>query len=579
MTSLHLDTGRVIPVNLSVDVDTLSRAVSAYSRMLANPDRVFDQGWTMTVDLSNVVTVLTRADLNALVRSRTEPSLHLAIDDPNGGPSQMLRYVIAYSFGTGDPERVHVEPSRGLARVRTAHGEVMLSEQHDLPTLRRWLIDNVLVTNSLVGERVNRIVPLDLPGAGLVEFTASQMIEMAHALGSALEASSPVSREAPARPDPLRRMWLDGDSLLPNGNRWVWRAASRSQIVDDAGTCPMCSVAATNGARQGMAATECNACGQRIQIMDATVVRRQLRPSPETGEGPRSQHPAGVAVDFTVPTGGEFTATRFTPGPALPDHQAIDIWRARPESTGDMFVLPSHNGTVTLSRDHDIVNLRAWLIDNASTNYMDDELIVVPLPSGDITFTARQIRSMAEMLATALVMDTEHRDAMPTDYPGQPLRAVTNIDGSDYVQRDGESSPEFEQRVIRDIVLRRSREMMRDHNMTAEQAATAVQSILDRAGVEGLASPTTRPAGPAHDTLMRMREMTEDEHRLLAGAVDQWHTTQRLPEPVAALMGRLGMTSANMVWMNEQARFGMDSLPQRELRSVMEPTLMETWRD
>lgn len=489
MPNLHLDNGRVIPVDLNVDVDILSRAVSAYSRMLADPDRVFDQGWMMTVNLSSVVLMLNRSDLNALIRSRSEPSVHLAIDDPSGGPSQMHRYVIAYSFDSADMDRVRVEPSRGLARVRSAYGDVMLSEQHDLPALRQWLIENVLVTTSLEGVPLTQIVRLDLPGAGRVDFTASQVLEMAHTLGSALEASSPRNGEAPV----------------------------------------------------------------------------PLAASPRTGEAPRSQHGGGLAMDFHV-----------APGTLL-DH-AIDIWRIAPASTEDMVVLPSHNGTVTLSRDHDIVNLRAWLIDNARTTYEANETIVVSLPSGDIIFTGQQIRAMAEMLTTALAMETEV-DAVPTDYPGQPLRAVTNIDGTDYVQGDGEVTPEFEQRVIRDMMLRRGRDMMRDHGMTAEQAAAAVQSMVDRAGVPGLASPETRPSAPARDTLQLMSQMTEDEHRLLAGAVDQWHQNPRLPEPVAALMARLGMTSANMVWMNEQVRFGMENLPKRELRSVSEPTLMETWRD
>lgn len=501
MHHLHLDNGRVIPVNLDVDVDILSRAVGAYSRMLADPDRVFDQGWTMTVELSSVILVLNRSDLNALVRSRSEPSVHLAVDSPNGGPSQMFRYVIAYSFGAGDPDRVRVEPSRGLARVRTAHGEVMLSEQHDLPYLRQWLTDNVLVRDTLTEvQRAGggRGVILDLPGAGRVTFTEVQIRSMATALQSALGVASPLSGEGPA-------IHID-----------------------------------------------------------------QQMASPITGEAPRSQHHAGLAMDFAVdPAHG-----------SLVDRQAIDIWRVNPAITGDVVRLPTANGTYDFSRDHDIVNLRAWLIDNARTTYREDEMIVVPLPSGDITFTARQIRAMAAMLTTALAMEGDHDlDAVPTDYPGQPLRAVTNIDGTDYVQGDGEVTPEFEQRVIRDMMLRRGRDMMRDHGMAAEQAAAAVQSMVDRAGVPGLASPETRPSAPARDTLQLMSQMTEDEHRLLAGAVDQWHQNPRLPEPVAALMARLGMTSANMVWMNEQVRFGMENLPKRELRSVSEPTLMETWRD
>ncbi len=129
------------------------------------------------------------------------------------------------------------------------------------------------------------------------------------------------------------------------------------------------------------------------------------------------------------------------------------------------------------------------------------------------------------------------------------------------------------------MMLRRGRDMVRDHGMTPAQAAAAVQSMVDRAGVAGLASPETQPSAPARDTLTLMREMTEEEHQLLAGAVDQWHENPRLPEPVAALMGRLGMTNANMIWMNEQVRFGMENLPKRELRSVSEPTLQEIWRD
>lgn len=329
--------------------------------------------------------------------------------------------------------------------------------------------------------------------------------------------------------DSLRRMWQDGEGLLPNGNRWVWRAAPRSRIVADALTCPMCVVCVQNGARQGMVLTQCEACGQRLQIADAEIISRQI---------PASQHRPQQAMDLAVPE--------------RPTHVTIHTRR----------------GPTRITSAADLPALRQWF----EANILDGEELAIPardvvldLPdAGRVHLGPEEIRRLGAALINARQIER-----------GAPLRAVANVDGQNYEQGAGEALPDYEQRVIQDIMLRRGRDLMRERGLSPQEAADEVRRTLQEQGVERLAQDMHQVQEPTDEVDRRLRTLTQEEHQTLAQAVAEYYIVDERSDQADELIRRVGLTEPMIRWFNVQIVESMNRLPIREKG----PTLMEVWRD
>jgi len=262
----------------------------------------------------------------------------------------------------------------------------------------------------------------------------------------------------------------------------------------------------------------------------------------EHGNAPRSVHAEGSAADVVIP---------------------------------DFITVETAHDNAILGTDRDIPALRQWLLENVIDG-IDPEDVSVPaqnvtlsLPmAGNLTFTPAQIRFHAEALLSARRLG-----------PGPDTVAVARVGDQNYVQGGNEVTPEFEQRVINDMMLRRARDLMRGDGLspglTPGQAAAEVRRLVAEAGVQGLVPPALEMRAPSPETNRLLGRLTIEDHQRLAHIIARWYLEPvRRPED-DALIARAGLTVENIRWFNVQVLEGQKHLPE----SLLEPTVMEAWRD
>jgi len=261
---------------------------------------------------------------------------------------------------------------------------------------------------------------------------------------------------------------------------------------------------------------------------------------------PRSAHAEGSAIDVEAPS---FVTVEVLDGDVVTD--------------------------AILSVEHDIPALRQWLLENVIDGIDPEDVstpaenVVMSLPrAGNLTFTPEQIRFHAEALLSARRLG-----------PGPDTVAVARVGDQNYVQGGAEAGPEFEQRVINDMMLRRARDLMRGDGLspglTAGQAAAEVRRLVAEAGVEGLVPPALEMRAPSPETNRRLGQLTVEDHQRLAHIIARWYLDPVQRPEDQALIARAGLTVENIRWFNVQVLEGQKHLPE----SLLEPTVMEAWRD
>lgn len=248
------------------------------------------------------------------------------------------------------------------------------------------------------------------------------------------------------------------------------------------------------------------------------------------------------------------------------DQEIVDAHRLVPERIW----IETVDGDRTLTVSRDIPALRYYLLEEV----LDGQQVSIPaynvmitLPdAGLIMLSPEQVRAQAEALIAARQIED-----------GQPLRAITNVGGVDYAQGADEVTPEFEQRVIQDIMLRRGRELMRERGLTAEEAAIEVSDTLERQGISNMdaGNPAIVMSAPTSDVTRRLRSFSEEDHSRLARIIAEWYLVPAISSDDRALVDRAGLTEANIRWFNIHILEGMDKLPD----TVLEPTAREVWAD
>lgn len=254
---------------------------------------------------------------------------------------------------------------------------------------------------------------------------------------------------------------------------------------------------------------------------------------------PRSQHQTGAAMDIAVPDG-------------RPTHVTISTRRGPREITtdGDLPVLRTY--------------LEQNVIDGQQTAIPIRDLVIELPESGTLAIPPDEVRRLAAALINARQLEA-----------GVPLRAIANVDGQDYGQRTGETLPQYEQRVIQDMMLRRGRDLMRERNLTPAQAAEEVHRIMEEGGVERLAPAMHRVEQPTPEVERRLGMLTAGDNAILARAIAEYYIVDERSERAQRIMDNVGLTEPMIRWFNVQIVEGMDKMPQREA----DPTLMELWRD
>jgi|CXWL01.1.fsa_nt_gi hypothetical protein len=255
---------------------------------------------------------------------------------------------------------------------------------------------------------------------------------------------------------------------------------------------------------------------------------------------PRSQHAQGLAMDIAVEPEGR------------PTHVTIVTRRGQREITSD----------------GDLPVLRAYL----EQNVIDGQQMAIPIrdlvvalpESGTVAIPPDEVRRLAAALINARQIEA-----------GVPLRAIANVDGQDYGQRAGETLPQYEQRVIQDMMLRRGRDLMRERNLTPAQAAEEVHRIMEEGGVERLAPAMHMVEQPTPEVERRLAGLTAGDNAILARAIAEYYIVDQRSERAQRIMDNVGLTEPMIRWFNVQIVEGMDKMPQREA----DPTLMELWRD
>lgn len=225
-------------------------------------------------------------------------------------------------------------------------------------------------------------------------------------------------------------------------------------------------------------------------------------------------------------------------------------------------------GEVILNVEHDIPALRRFLIDGV----LDGEEMSIPLnnvtlalpAAGDVTFTPDNIRFHALAL-----LEARRRG------PGPDSVAVATVDGVNHIQDRNESTAEFEQRTINSMMMRRANDLMRDRGMTPAAATAEVRRILAESGAAGLVPPAFEMRAPSAQVAHGLRSLTVEEHERLATIISRWYLDAVRTQADDDLIARSGLTIENIRWFNVQVLEGQKVLPD----SVLEPTLMEAWRD
>jgi hypothetical protein len=244
--------------------------------------------------------------------------------------------------------------------------------------------------------------------------------------------------------------------------------------------------------------------------------------------------------------------------------QAMDVAADRPTHV----TITTARGPTQITTGGDLPVLRRYF----EENFIDGQQMAVPvadlvidLPdAGTVRLRPEEIRRMCAALVNARQIEQ-----------GTPLRAVANVDGQNYGQRANETLPEYEQRVIQDIMLRRGRDLMRERGMTPQQAATEVQRMLDEQGVTGLAPDAYEAHPPTQQVEAQLALLTEGDHAILAQAIARYYLDDQIAERAQRLIERVGLTEPMIRWFSIQMVAGQNRVPVRE----QGPSLMEAWRD
>jgi len=252
-----------------------------------------------------------------------------------------------------------------------------------------------------------------------------------------------------------------------------------------------------------------------------------------------------------------------TPAPAPAARPADDTVRS----------VASADGEVSLSISQDLPALQQWMLDNAIRDgevVQPDNLVEIALPvAGRVRFFPNQIRALASALATAIAVEEAARPTVP----------VANVDGVDYPREPQETTDQYEQRVIRDLMLRRGRELMRDHGLTAEQASSMVHEMVERQRYQDLISVNTTPAPTQQEAREFVSMEAEGQRRDLGDAlrahVDAGGVIQFADNVGAdSVVTSDGVNMANI----PIAQWTADML-RRDPGHEPEPTLREMWGD
>lgn len=240
----------------------------------------------------------------------------------------------------------------------------------------------------------------------------------------------------------------------------------------------------------------------------------------------------------------------------------------------------SADGEVRLSISQDLPVLRQWMIEHAihggEVVWQPANMVSIGLPvAGVVRFYPNQIRALSTALATAMAMEAER---------GVPVPPERNA-----VQADPMNGPD-EQRVIHDLMLRRGRELMRDHGLSATQAASVVREMVARGRLQDLISVHTAPTAHEAREFVNMEaegrmHAREDAVARSPEALTRWQpdTGYVIPLPDGGTSGRVLVTDENGVanWQTIPMQ-GHDDEPDvlaMELGANREPTLREVWGD